>query len=123
MPDAIAKRLSNAQNPRVFLDGSRRSVVTLDSVAIGLGEYRPGWKWSKHAGPQTGRSSAAHVGYILSGRMIVRGADGEEVTVGPGDAFEAKPGHDAWVLGNEACVALDFESLKQPDRSPEEKPG
>jgi hypothetical protein len=44
--------------------------------------------------------------------MIVRGTDGKEVPVGPGDAFEVKPGHDAWVVGNEPCVALDFEHLE-----------
>lgn len=33
------------------------------------------------------------------------------MTIGPGDAFEVKPGHDAWVLGDETCVALDFEYL------------
>jgi hypothetical protein len=40
--------------------------------------------------------------------MVVRGADGREVTVGPGEAFEAAPGHDAWVAGDEPRVALDF---------------
>jgi len=31
-----------------------------------------------------------------------------EVTVEPGDAFEATPGHDARVVGDEPCVTLDF---------------
>jgi mannose-6-phosphate isomerase-like protein (cupin superfamily) len=43
--------------------------------------------------------------------MVVRGADGREVTVGPGEAFEVGPGHDAWVVGDEPCVALDFEPI------------
>jgi hypothetical protein len=37
-----------------------------------------------------------------------RGSDGTEVEVRPGDAFVAAPGHDPWVIGEEACVALDF---------------
>jgi hypothetical protein len=57
---------------------------------------------------QTGRPSAAHVGYVVSGRLTVRGADGVEVSVGPGEAFEAAPGHDAWGDGNEVCIAMDF---------------
>jgi hypothetical protein len=40
--------------------------------------------------------------------MAVRAKDGTEVKVGPGDAFIAAPGHDAWVVGDEPCVALDF---------------
>ena len=39
---------------------------------------------------------------------MVRGSDGRDVTVSPGEAFEATPEHDAWVLGDEPCVALDF---------------
>ncbi|MFA5812269.1 MAG: cupin domain-containing protein [bacterium] len=111
MADIIAKRLDSAGDTRTFLDGSRRSVVVLGSMAIGRGEYLPGWRWSLHAGPQTGKGSAAHIGYVLSGRMVVRGASGQEVTVGPGEAFEVQPGHDAWVIGDEPCIALDFQRM------------
>jgi hypothetical protein len=34
--------------------------------------------------------------------------DGSEMDIGPNDAFYIPPGHDAWIVGNEACVALDF---------------
>jgi hypothetical protein len=44
--------------------------------------------------------------------MVIRAADRKEVKVGPGDTFEAQPGHDAWVVGNEPCVALDFSYLE-----------
>ena len=27
----------------------------------------------------------------------------------PGDAYRVEPGHDAWVLGDEPFVALEFE--------------
>jgi hypothetical protein len=40
--------------------------------------------------------------------MAVRAKDGTEVEVGPGGAFIVAPGHDAWVVGDEPCVALDF---------------
>jgi hypothetical protein len=108
MTDIISKSLDSADDTRTFLDGSSRSVVILGSVAIGRGEYLPGWRWSLHAGAQTGKSSAAHIGYVVSGKMAVRGASGQQVIVGPGEAFEVKPGHDAWVIGHEPCIALDF---------------
>ena len=75
---------------------------------IGRGEYLPGWKWSEHVGSQVGKSSEAHIGYILRGQMVIQGADGIKVVVGPGDAFEVQPGHNAWVVGDEPCIALDF---------------
>ena len=111
MTDVVAKNLQDMANQRKFADGSKRTVAVLASAAVGRGEYLPGWKWSEHAGPQTGKNSEAHIGYILIGQMVVRGADGQEVLVGPGDSFEAQPGHDAWVVGDETCIALDFEHL------------
>ena len=40
--------------------------------------------------------------------MRVAAEDGSELEVGPGDVFVASSGHDAWVIGDEPCVALDF---------------
>jgi len=34
--------------------------------------------------------------------------DGSESECGPGDAVAIPPGHDAEVVGDEACVFLDF---------------
>src|SRR5215831_850103 len=107
----IAKSLSRADKSWTFLDGSTRTAVILDSVAIGRGEFHSGWRWSLHVGTQTGKDSAAHIGYVLSGQLAIRSSDGTEITVSPGEAFEIGPGHDAWVVGNETCVALDFQAL------------
>lgn len=105
------KNIEKFDKSWTFLDGSQRRVVILDSVAIGKGEYLPGWKWSEHVGAKTGKSAEAHIGYILSGKMVIKSVDGKETTVGPGDVFEVGSEHDAWVVGNETCVALDFEHL------------
>lgn len=113
MSGPVAKHLDEPDRSRVFLDGSSRDEVDLGTVAIGRGVYLPGWRWSEHAGPQTGTESAHHVGYVVSGRMRVRGADGVEVEVGSGTAFEAPPGHDAWVVGEAPCVALDVRTTGQ----------
>ena len=101
------KRLDAPDGEWRFRDGSTRVAVRFDAgVAIGRGVYEPGWRWSSHAKHDS--PSAEHVGYVLSGRMVVEGADGLLVEVGPGEAFLAAPGHDAWVLGDEPCTALDF---------------
>lgn len=104
--------VDNSQKSWTFLDGSRRTVAVLDSVAIGRGRYLPGWQWSQHVKPQTEKESEAHVGYVISGQMTVKAADGEEVTVGPGDAFQVGPGADAWVKGTEPCITIDFEIIE-----------
>jgi uncharacterized cupin superfamily protein len=43
----------------------------------------------------------------VSGRMTVRSDDGTEITIGPGDVLRLEPGHDAWTVGDEACILLD----------------
>lgn len=100
--------MKNTNNLRVFLYGSTRSHANLRSAIIGIGTYHTGWRWSLHAGAQTGRPSENHIGYILSGRMVIQDATGTEREVGPGEAFEVGPRSDAWVVGNEPCTALDF---------------
>jgi uncharacterized cupin superfamily protein len=90
-----------------FLDESERGALHLGQVAIGRGIYRPGWRWSEHVQPISGKKSAEHVAWIVSGRMSVRAKDGQEVEVGPGEAFSVAAGHDAWVVGDEPCVAMD----------------
>jgi uncharacterized cupin superfamily protein len=103
-----AKNLGSPDASWTFLDESERSAVHLGRITIGRGVYRPGWRWSEHAQPLSGKNSAEHVGYVISGRIAVRAHDGTEVELGPGDAFVVGPGHDAWVVGNEPCVAMDF---------------
>ena len=107
----IAGNLTPSERTQSFLDGSNRSTVRLRSTVIGLGTYQPGWKWSLHVGTQTGKLSENHVGYIISGQMTIQDSNGHELQIGPGDAFEVSPGHDAWVIGNTPCVALDFTHL------------
>jgi hypothetical protein len=40
--------------------------------------------------------------------MMVKDPTGNEVMIGPGEAFEIPAGSDAWVIGDEPCIALDF---------------
>jgi hypothetical protein len=74
--------------------------------------FEPGWKWSECVKPVAGtdRCQVHHVGFIQSGTMHVLHDDGTELELGPGKAYEILPGHDAWVVGEEGCVAFEFES-------------
>ena len=111
--DFLIRSLAASKDIRKFLDGSFRSCAQLRTCRVGLGIYQPGWRWSIHAGAQTGQPSQNHVGYVVSGRMTVRSAGGEEGVVNPGEAFEVSPGHDAWVEGDQPCIALDFDHVRR----------
>ncbi len=99
---------STADNNREFIDGSTRSYAALRTAAIGFGTYQPGWRWSLHVRPQIDKDSENHIGYVMSGSMMVKDPSGNEVEIESGSAFEIVPGSDAWVIGDEPCIALDF---------------
>lgn len=103
------KNLDAPDETREF-DRGKMDVVTLDDVTVGRAVFEPGWKWSECVKPLAGTESCQvpHVGYVISGRMTVRMDDGAELDLQPGDAVTIPPGHDAWVLGDEPCVMLDF---------------
>ena len=72
--------------------------------------FEPGWRWSESVKPvvKTDSCQVQHLTYFISGRMGVKMDDGAEAEFGPGDIGEIPPGHDAWVVGNEPVVAIDF---------------
>ena len=59
----------------------------------------------------TDSCQAPHMGYFISGRMKVVMDDGEEAEFGPGDFMICPPGHDAWIVGNETCVIIDWQGV------------
>jgi quercetin dioxygenase-like cupin family protein len=113
MASLAAKGFENPDEIREFPKG-RIAIVNLDGVTVGRGEFQPGWRWSEHVKPIAGTESceAAHTGYVLSGRMHVVTDDGAEGEAGPGDAFVIAPGHDAWIVGDEPFVFLDFSGME-----------
>jgi len=103
------KGLDSPDEVRSF-DKGRMDVVTLGNVTVGRAVFEPGWRWSECVKPIAGTDSCQvpHVGYVVSGRMKVVMDDGAEEEFGPNDALVIPPGHDAWILGEEPCVVLDF---------------
>jgi hypothetical protein len=47
---------------------------------------------------------------ITSGTLHIAHEDGSESDIGPGQAYVIEPGHDAWVVGDEAVTAHEFDS-------------
>jgi mannose-6-phosphate isomerase-like protein (cupin superfamily) len=71
----------------------------------------PGWRYSQSMGPADGTVScqAEHVFWLMiSGRLAVQLDGGPEKEFGPGDVGSIPPGHEAWVIGEEPVVAIDF---------------
>ena len=106
---AERKTLNKPDETRNFPKG-KLEVVTIGETTIGRAEFQPGWKWSECMKSIAGTEScqAAHLGYCISGRMAILTDDGQQIEFGPGDAMWIPPGHDAWIVGNEACVVVDF---------------
>ena len=108
----ITKKSINAPDEvREFPNGSGAlRVMQLGKEAVGYGSFKPGWRWSKDMKAIAGTNScqAEHRLFVISGRMTVRMDGGGETEVGPGETAHIPPGHDAWVVGNEACVILDW---------------
>lgn len=88
----------------------RLQVVNLPGATIVRAIFEPGWRWSEDAKPVVGTESCQlpHAGVVLSGRFHIRTDDGRDLELSAGDAHVVGPGHDAWVVGDEPCVIVDF---------------
>jgi quercetin dioxygenase-like cupin family protein len=111
MAGMIRKSLDEPEETRPFEDGmGKLDLVNLEAGGVGRAVFEPGWQWSKHVKPiaKTDSCQAAHAGYVLSGRMKIVMDDGEESEFTAGDYMSVPPGHDAWVVGDEQCVVIDW---------------
>lgn len=104
-----AKNLDTPDQKRSFEHGTM-TMVGVAGATIVRAVFNPGWRWSTDVKPAAGTGSCqvAHISYVSSGRFGIRMDDGAEGEFGPGDAVVASPGHDAWVVGDEPCVLIDF---------------
>lgn len=114
MAGMIRMSLDTPEETRPFAEGKGKlELVNIESGPVGRATFEPGWKWSLHVKPlaKTDSCQAAHLGYYVSGRMRVRMDDGEEVEFGPGDFAVIPPGHDAWIVGDDPCVVIDWQGF------------
>ena len=114
MPGPIRKSFDSPEETRPFEGGKGQlQLVNMEGGAVGRATFEAGWRWSEHVKPiaKTDSCPAAHMGYFISGRMKVVMDDGEEIEYGPGDFGIIPPGHDAWTVGDEACVVIDWQGF------------
>ncbi len=74
--------------------------------------YPPGFRWSIHMRPVvgTGLCMHAHVGFLARGRVRGQYADGCGFEHAAPSVVVVEPGHDAWVVGDEAAVLIQFDA-------------
>lgn len=85
-------------------------IVAIGETYVGRYIHEPSWCWSRDAKPLVGTPSCQyrHQGVALSGYLQVKTDEGAQRTIGPGEAFEIPPGHDAWVVGQDPWVCIEF---------------
>ena len=109
-----AKSFDTPDEVRGFEGNGHVDVVNVLGHTIGRGVFEPGWTWSGNVKPIAGTESCevSHLGYCVSGRMKIHMDDGSDTMIEPGMAAAIPPGHDAEVVGDEACVMIDFGEIQ-----------
>ncbi len=109
MASAERRNLAAPDERREFPRGGL-DLVNIGGGTVGRLTLEPGWRWSEHVKPVAGTEwcEAPHFQYHLAGRLHVVMADGTEFEVGPGEITALPSGHDAWVVGDEPVVVIDW---------------
>jgi hypothetical protein len=103
------KTFNTPDEVREFPKG-RAEILTVGGTEVGRLIFQPGWRWSSDVQPlaKTSSCEAPHFQYHISGKLGIRMDDGTEIVAGPGDITSLPKGHDAWVIGNEPAVVVDW---------------
>ncbi|HEY9842125.1 MAG TPA: cupin domain-containing protein [Candidatus Obscuribacterales bacterium] len=112
MDKSVLKNFEKPDEVREFPKG-RVELVNVGGSTVGRAVFEPGWKWSTCVKPiaKTESCQAAHLTYQVAGVLKVVMDDGTEFESGPGEVSLIPPGHDAWVVGDEAVVCIDFQGM------------
>jgi hypothetical protein len=112
MDKAELKHFPKPDEVREFPQG-RLELIKIGGATIGRAVFQPGWKWSTSLQPiaKTKSCDAPHFQYHVSGVLRVRMDDGSEFDCRAGDVSLLPSGHDAWVVGDEPAVVVDFQGM------------
>lgn len=110
MADIEHKRFSEPEGIVPYAHG-RAAGVQVGDAEVWRSELDPGWSWEADIQPNVGGAKSCpmtHREYVVSGRIRYRMDDGAEVEASGGDVLFIPPGHQAWVVGEERCVLIDW---------------
>jgi class 3 adenylate cyclase len=76
--------------------------------------HQPGWRWSEHVKDVVGTPLCQHhhQGVLVSGRMEIVTDTGARRVLVPGEVYNVTSGHDAWVVGDEPAVVIEFAGVR-----------
>jgi len=111
---AQSRSFDQPDEVREFPKG-RLELVRIGDMTIGRATLQPGWRWSTSIQPlvNTHSCEAAHLQYHIAGVLKVLMDDGSELECHPGDLSMLPGGHDAWVVGDEPVVVVDFHGMRE----------
>ncbi len=91
----------------------RVELVKVGGTMVGRATLQPGWRWSTSVRPTVNTKSCEcpHFAYHVSGVLRIQMDDGRQFDCEPGDVSLITPGHDAWVVGDEPVVLVDFQGM------------
>ena len=103
------KSFTRPEEVREFPHG-RAEILKLGGSEVGRLVFEPGWRWSNDVMPlaKTASCEAPHFQYHVSGRLAIQMDGGTDFVAKPGDVTSLPSGHDAWVVGDEPVVVVDF---------------
>lgn len=109
---AEVKNFALPDDMRTFPKG-RLELMQIGGATIGRAVFDPGWRWATSVQPLVNTKSceAPHFQYHVSGVLRVKMNDGSEFECKPGDVSLLPSGHDAWVIGDEPAVVVDFQGM------------
>ena len=121
MPRLQSRRFDSTDEVRTFPYG-RAEVLMLDELPVGRAVYEPGWRWTTAMPAIAGTTTCQlhHFGYAISGLMHVVTDDGQEVDILPDSIYEIPAGHDAWVVGDEPWITVEWTSARSFGVPPED---
>ncbi len=104
-----SKNFAQPDEVREF-DYGRAELLHMAGGSIGRLILHPGWRWSSHVKPIAGTDwcEAPHFQYQVSGTVHVLMSDGSEFDAHAGGVTSLPEGHDAWVIGDEDVVLIDW---------------
>jgi hypothetical protein len=112
MERAELKSFERPDEIREFPKG-RLELVKIGGATIGRAVFEPGWRWRDSLQPlaKTKSCEAPHFQYHVSGVLRIRMDGGSEFDCRPGDVSLLPSGHDAWVVGDQPAVVVDFQGM------------
>ncbi len=112
MGKAELKSFGKPEEVREFPKG-RLELIKIGGATVGRAIFEPGWRWATSVQPlvKTKSCDAPHFQYHVSGILKVLMDDGTELECKPGDVSFLPSGHDAWVVGDEPAVVVDFHGM------------